>query len=213
MPTQLTLIRHANTEWNTAGRWQGHSDIPLSELGVQQAQALGRRLREQHFDAVYTSDLSRTQQTAHYALQAAEAPAPILDTRLREFQFGDFEGLTEAQNRQHAGWDAWQADPWHAAVPSGESLQALSERAAAWASELPAGKVVAFSHGLTIRALLWRLLGWPLPTAATGFGPFALNVRVPHTSITRLERGVHGWELLSLADAAHLEGWAQHPNG
>lgn len=208
--TQLTLIRHANTEWNTAGRWQGHSDIPLSALGVQQARALGRRLAGQHFSAAYTSDLSRTRQTAQYALQWAHAPTPTPDARLRELHFGDFEGLTEEQNRQHAAWDNWQADPWAAPVPGGESLQALARRAAAWASELPAGQVVAFSHGLTIRALLWQLLEWPTPRAGAGFNPFALNVRLAHVSITRLVRGPHGWELLSLSDTAHLEPWAQH---
>lgn len=205
---ELTLIRHANTAWNTAGRWQGFSDIPLSELGIRQAQALGQRLQDEQFDAAYASDMQRTGQTAQYALEKVTHPPLVLDPRLREFNFGEFEGGTEAQNRLHAGWDAWQADPWAAAVPGGESLNLLTERVAGWAAELPDGKVVAFSHGLTIRALLWRLLGWPTTVPQGWPSPFPMNIRLPHASITRLVRGAHGWELLTLGDAAHLERWS-----
>lgn len=207
---ELTLIRHANTPWNTAGRWQGHSDIALSDLGIQQARSLGRRLSGMTFDAAYSSDLQRTQQTAHYALEHTAHPPLVLDARLREFNFGEFEGLTEAENRAHTGWAAWQADPWAAAVPGGESLNLLTERAVAWAGKLQGGQVVAFSHGLTIRALLWRLLGWPAVTPPAGWpSPFPMNVRLPHTSLTRLIRGPHGWELATMGDVAHLEAWSK----
>ena len=54
--TEVTLIRHGETEWNLSGRWQGHADSPLSERGVAQAEALGRRMRPNDFDCFYSSD-------------------------------------------------------------------------------------------------------------------------------------------------------------
>ncbi len=209
-PLELTLIRHGNTPWNTAGRYQGFSDVALSPLGIAQARALGQRLSSQTFDAAYTSDMRRTQQTAQYALAHAHCPPLVADPRLRELNFGEFEGLTEAENRQHAGWDIWQADPWHAQVPGGESMHLLSTRAQQWLSELEGGSVVAFSHGLTIRTLIWHLMGWPTDAPAGGWStPFPFDTKLPHTSISRLTRTAAGhWEMVTLSDIGHLEPWS-----
>ena len=54
--TELILIRHGETEWNLSGRWQGHADSPLSDRGIAQAEALGKRLKTADFDFFYSSD-------------------------------------------------------------------------------------------------------------------------------------------------------------
>jgi broad specificity phosphatase PhoE len=204
----LTLVRHATTEWNTAGRWQGHSDIPLSALGEAQGRALGVRLRGERYDAVYSSDLVRARHTA--TLSLGQGVRPVLDERLRELHFGEFDGQDHATNQAHPGWPTWRADPWTQATPGGESLEQVAARLGEWASELPDGRIIAFSHGLAIRALLWTVLGWPAQLRPEQPYPFPFEVRLEHTSLTRLRRTQDGWEVWSVGDSAHLERWA-HP--
>ncbi|WP_293909861.1 histidine phosphatase family protein [Deinococcus sp.] len=202
----LTLVRHATTAWNTAGRWQGHSDVPLSAQGEAQGRALSKRLRGQEYDAAYSSDLLRTRRTAELAL--GQAVSPVLDARLRELHFGAFEGRELGTNTAHPGWPTWRADPWNEATPGGESLAQVAARLGAWAGELPNGRIIAFSHGLAIRALLHHLLGWPVQQRPEHPYPFPFQIKLEHTSLTRLRRTPHGWEVLSLGDCAHLEKWA-----
>lgn len=62
--TRIGLIRHGSTAWNKEGRIQGHTDNPLDEEGLQQAEAIAERLSGEHWDYIYSSDLLRARQTA-----------------------------------------------------------------------------------------------------------------------------------------------------
>ena len=62
--TEVILIRHGETEWNLSGRWQGHADSPLSNRGVEQAKALGQRMKGETIDCFYSSDLERARHTS-----------------------------------------------------------------------------------------------------------------------------------------------------
>lgn len=92
--TELLLTRHGETDWNAAGRWQGHSDTPLNEEGRRQARALAETLSA--VDAVYSSDLARARETAEI-LAAPHGLEVRIDARLRERGFGAWEGLTNAE--------------------------------------------------------------------------------------------------------------------
>jgi broad specificity phosphatase PhoE len=93
---KLALIRHGPTEWNAQGRFQGRSDVPLSEQGRRDARSISTALRGDDVGVVYSSDLSRALETAE--IIAVECGAPIfIDERLREFDFGRWEGLTWPQ--------------------------------------------------------------------------------------------------------------------
>ena len=90
---RLYLVRHGETEWNVEGRIQGHTDVELSDWGRQQAQAMAQRLSGVPFDVAYTSDLSRSRETAQIILGQRDTSLHSTD-RIREFHKGVFEGLT-----------------------------------------------------------------------------------------------------------------------
>jgi alpha-ribazole phosphatase len=93
---KLTLIRHGATIWNALRRFQGQTDVPLSEEGRAQAAAIAAALRSESFDRIYSSDLSRALETA-CILAASRNTEVVADRRLREFDFGRWEGLTWEQ--------------------------------------------------------------------------------------------------------------------
>jgi broad specificity phosphatase PhoE len=90
---RLTLIRHGPTEWNATRRFQGRTDLPLSATGRAHARAIADALRSERFDRIYSSDLVRALQTAEILAEPRNAQVHT-DERLREFDFGDWEGLT-----------------------------------------------------------------------------------------------------------------------
>lgn len=155
--TQLILIRHGETLWNTERRMQGQLDSPLTERGVWQACRLGERLRALPFSALYSSDLPRARLTAQ---RIAEATGHAInsDARLRERHFGLFEGMTRAEMEQH---DAeiyarfMSRDPQYA-VPGGESPAGFFARCRVALEELAmrhANQTIAIvTHGLVLDA-------------------------------------------------------------
>ncbi|HYG70238.1 MAG TPA: histidine phosphatase family protein, partial [Anaeromyxobacteraceae bacterium] len=92
--TRLFLVRHGETDWNVAGRWQGQTDIPLNEAGRAQARELARRMRGEGIATIAASDLLRARETAEIVAAELGLEVRILDHRLREQSFGAFEGLT-----------------------------------------------------------------------------------------------------------------------
>jgi broad specificity phosphatase PhoE len=107
----LMLVRHGETEWNVQRRYQGQSDVPLSELGRRQAEMIARRLAKSEIDAVYASDLKRAWETAQ-AIAEKNGLDVFSEPRLRELKFGILEGLTfdEAQERYPEMIEAWLED-------------------------------------------------------------------------------------------------------
>lgn len=201
---QLTLIRHALTEWNATGRFQGHSDVALSAAGVAQARRLARHLSRVRagVDLVYSSPLSRALQTAELVFPDHEV---IPDARLKELHFGVFEGFTQEQNEAHESWRWWAEDPFARAAPQGESYQALRLRAVAWLESLPElPHIAAVTHSGTIQMLLSHVLGVERPT-------WRKRVFLRHTSVTRLL--FRGGEALieRVNDARHLADESGNP--
>jgi probable phosphoglycerate mutase len=161
----LYLARHGETDWNAAGRWQGQSDIPLNDLGRDQARRLGEALGDKGVTAIVSSDLSRARETATIAGGVLGIAPAYEDPALRERLFGVFEGLTrEDCERLHPeAWQAWVA--LQKPPPGGEARHELAARvtaAIARASELaadPAAAVLVVSHGGAMRAAVGVALG------------------------------------------------------
>ncbi len=160
--TRLIVWRHGNTDWNAAGRVQGQSDVPLNDLGREQARAAAPLLAALRPDVIVASDLRRAADTA--AALAAVTGLPVRpDPRLRERYFGLWQGLllTEAAERhpdEYARWRAGEPDPG-AGI---ETLDDLGKRMGAALQEAAdaGGTVVVATHGGAARQGVGQLLGW-----------------------------------------------------
>jgi ribonuclease H / adenosylcobalamin/alpha-ribazole phosphatase len=144
-PTVTVLLRHGQTPMSVQKRYAGRSDVPLTDVGLQQAAAAAKRLTSAGLGAIVTSPLLRAAATAQ-EVAAATGLAVVTDDGFRETDFGAWEGLTfaEVQERWPAELAAWLADP-EVAPPGGESLADVSARVTA-----ALGRVLAAREGQTV---------------------------------------------------------------
>lgn len=168
--SELWLVRHGQTDWNLERRYQGHSDVPLNATGLQQASLAAEALAGRHYAAIYSSDLRRARTTAEIIAQRLGMEV-ILDPRLREVNFGAWEGLVAAQihERFPVAWNARLTDTQHARPPGGESVQDVAERMWAALDEFTARQphhpLIVVSHGLALATVRCRVQGVPLANA------------------------------------------------
>ncbi|HRZ00908.1 MAG TPA: histidine phosphatase family protein [Burkholderiaceae bacterium] len=202
-PARLVLIRHGETEWNAAGRLQGAIDVPLSQLGLWQAQRVAQRLRGESFAAVVSSDLERARQTATPLAAALGLPVQP-EPRLRERAYGIFEGERYAglAERYPAEWAVHQARDPDWVIPGGESIVQLRDRVAEALDEIArryAGTQVAVvAHGGVLDAAYRLATGIPWQAQRSH--------ALPNAGINRLraQAAPLALEILDWADVAHL---------
>jgi len=167
--TTLLLVRHGETDWNRDHLWQGHTGPSLNDEGRRQAAELAGQLAE--VDAVYSSDSERAHETA-LILAARRGLRVTTDARLREINFGEWEGLTRAQITERFGgaFTKWLSGA-RSAPNGGEADETMAERVSAALVDIsdrhPAGRVLVVTHGGPIRAVQARLLGIDQASART----------------------------------------------
>ncbi len=143
---RLWLARHGETAWNVARRFQGATDLALTDEGRAQAVALRTTLAGRGFAGIWSSDLVRAVETARIS-----AGEPTVDVRLREMDFGELEGavwdeLPAAVQAELVRFDGFEA-------PGGESVDAFRERVVAFCDALPPGDHLVVTHGGVVRLL------------------------------------------------------------
>ena len=192
--TRVWLVRHADV----AAQWHGHAygnlDVPLSERGEQQTQALGEAFRDVALAQVHSSDLSRARAMGSAIAQATQAPLR-LDPRLREIWRGEWQGLSSSEFRRRWELDRqeFMRDPWNWKGHRGESDADVFDRA--WPALLEsvhahAGKRIALtSHYNVIRVLASRALGLN-PRESFGF------VTDPAHAVLLID-APQGWQLVA----------------
>jgi probable phosphoglycerate mutase len=162
----IYFIRHGETDWNRAGRIQGHTDIPINATGRAQAARNGGVLAEaidapEDFQFV-ASPLTRTRETMAIVRAQLGLPAEgyATDERLREVHFGAWEGWTwdDLKQQHRPAVKARKADVFNFTPPEGESYASLSARALAWLGEIDRDTVVV-SHGGVMRCLRGHVAG------------------------------------------------------
>jgi broad specificity phosphatase PhoE len=161
------IVRHGETEWNAAGRIQGHTDVALSEKGRRQAKTLAQRLADVPFHAAYASDLRRASETAQIIV--GERDIPLVTTpQLREYHKGVFEGLTNAEieRRYPEQFAASVINDLDFAPTGGESIRQTTSRLAAFVASLrerhPEDNLLVVGHGGSLRSAVVALLALPL---------------------------------------------------
>lgn len=154
--TTILLARHAETEWNRDGRWQGWADPPLNDTGRAQARTLAAQLSGVPFDAVYSSDLQRAHETAAIVAEPHGLPV-VTDPGLREIDIGSWSGLTKSEIAERFP----DGDR-----PGGETRAEHAERVLRAveriARENAGHRILLLTHGGTMRALHGHLSDEPL---------------------------------------------------
>ena len=199
--TTLVFVRHGETAWNVEGRIQGHTDIALNGLGVAQAEALGKRLLHDGFDAVYSSDLIRAYHTARPAVADPDRTI-VKDRRLRERHLGVLQGLTgdEAMVRHPAAWKAFKSRDPDLELTGGESLGDFSRRVVGFVQAIlqahAGGRVLVVTHGGVLDATYRHAIGMPL-SASRSFPIYNASVNVITHDSGR-------WKIEAWGDVSHL---------
>ncbi|KAK9814355.1 hypothetical protein WJX72_004428 [[Myrmecia] bisecta] len=199
--TELLLVRHGETDWNLDNRLQGQSELdpPLNQTGLRQAQALVEGLRQYKIDAVYSSDLLRTMQTAQ-VLAAAFGKQVVPDPDLRERHLGVLQGLTHPQAAA-AEPDAYiqlTANNPDTRLPGGgESVNDLAERAGRAISKIanqhPGQTVLVVVHGGLLHECYRHAAG------------HAYNGKMVNGAINRIKVDRNEWVVLQWGDVTHLK--------
>ena len=204
---RIFLIRHGETIFN-ANRTVQFGDTPLSERGMQQAQQLGERMRDEPITSILSSDYARAYRTAEAVHHTTGAPLAV-QTSLRERHLGDHRGTPFAE----LDVDIFASD-YH--PPNGESWQQFHDRVdAAWnevreyAATTATGDFAVVSHALTCRALLDRCMALPEALIPKG------GIRFGNTAVTVIDSDSNTVSLL--ACTAHLSDelvtYPNHPKG
>lgn len=164
---RLILVRHGQTEWNAGGRYQGQSNVALSDIGRKQARFLAERFPVRQLDAIYTSDLDRAKETAECVgkrLGLTVCP----EKAFRELSFGDWEGLTyqEISSRWPEEAEKLFTAPDELVIPHGETFRDLQKRALDKIYSLYEKHidqtVAVFAHGAINKTILAGLMHIPL---------------------------------------------------
>ncbi|MFW2368832.1 MAG: histidine phosphatase family protein [Desulforhopalus sp.] len=128
---RIILIRHGETEWNRLHRFQGRSDLPLNSTGINQARALALALKDETITAIYSSPLERAIKTACHVGRFHPSTPLIKESGFVEMDLGDFEGIEGKRWAvEHTDFrKAWEKSPATLAMPGGESLKDVQQRA------------------------------------------------------------------------------------
>lgn len=182
---RVVIVRHGETEWSAAGRHTSRTDLPLTDEGRRRAEGLASALSEWTFAAVLSSPLRRARETCEIAGFASRAE---VDDDLREWGYGEYEGLTTPEIRERdPDWSLWRDG-----CPGGEQPSEVAARADRVLTRLGAadGDGLVFAHGHLLRVLAAR---WVALEAAFGarlaLGAGAIGV-LGHERDTRV---IEGW--------------------
>ncbi|GEN46194.1 histidine phosphatase family protein [Alkalibacillus haloalkaliphilus] len=190
--TEIGLIRHGITEWNSLGKAQGISDIPLNDQGEKQAIELGNRLlSEQSWDLIISSDLTRAKETANIISSRVDLPIKNFDERIRELDCGKIEGTTEVERVQ-----IWGSN-WRDCDLGMERFESVANRGIEFLEEVrreySGRRILVVSHGALIGITLQHLIPEQFTTTY-----------IDNTSLTILQNNDDRWHCRLYNCTTHL---------
>ena len=193
---KIFTVRHGRTHWNVIGRMQGHTDIELDEVGLDQATRLGTRLAGEKVGIIYSSDLLRAARTAeainsHHNVELVTTPA------LRELGFGVYEGRYYADFAEEIDYHRSQNIP----MPGGEDIFEYFNRIHAFLDEITASNhrnIIIVGHYGTVRAAICYFLQIPTQDRE--------RFHIDNTAVHCFERGANGkFSMILENDTSHLD--------
>jgi len=160
---KLILARHGETAWNVEKIFRGRTDVNLDEVGIKQAELLGKYLSNWKLEAIYSSPLNRALDTANIIARYQKIGVHIAEG-LIDFDYGKWQSLPEQEVKRlyPALLSEWHNNPHKVKMPGGESLEDVSRRAIEVVNEVISkyqGSVVLVSHRVVIKVLICSLLG------------------------------------------------------
>lgn len=203
LSTELWVIRHGETVWNSQNRIQGHLHGELNLLGRRQADAVAERLAHESFDALYSSDLERAYRTAECINKKVRLGIES-DDRLRERNLGIFQGMTPEQvaGQYPAENERFKSGDVDYVIPEGESKRQRHERVIAAADEIAgrhAGKrVIIVTHGGPLCDMLMHTMHVPLTEPR--------RFTIVNAAVNVFEVTAGNWRLMTWGDVSHLGG-------
>jgi broad specificity phosphatase PhoE len=184
--TEIVLVRHGETELNTAGVFRGRKDVPLNERGAEQAAAVAEALAVPPVARVYSSPLVRALDTAR-AIATRHGLEPVVDPAYNNIDLGEWQGGWKERVKQEQPdlWRLWLEDPDALRIPGGETLAQVRSRSLARTQELvrehTGERIVIVSHRSVTKLLGGALLGltsgyfWSLYIDNAAYSVFGFN--------------------------------------
>jgi alpha-ribazole phosphatase len=207
----LYMVRHGQTAASRENRFTGTSDPPLTTIGEAMADAFAQRYASLKWDAIYTSPLLRTRQTAD-ALAGRTGVAPVVEDGLKEMGYGEWEGLRqdEVKQRWPEAFEYWADDVASRGTPGGETAFQVAARAMkvveAIRTRHQAGNVLLVSHKATLRIITCALLGLDVRL-------FRERIAQPVGALTMFAVTDKTALLTILGDRSHLSEQLQNQEG
>ncbi|MEO7391264.1 MAG: histidine phosphatase family protein [Ramlibacter sp.] len=206
--SELILLRHGETDWNRELRFQGHVDVGLNAIGLEQARRLGHRVAGEAAQRLYVSDLLRARQTAQPVAQQLQL-APISEPALREQSFGRVDGMrVDDIKAQHPeAWEGWLRFHEDFCMPEGESTRQFHARVMDAVNRIvaahPGEKLVIVTHGGVLDMIYRtaRALGLNGPRQS----------EIPNAGFNRVRVHDGGIDILAWADVQHLADLPPQP--
>jgi len=160
---KLILARHGETVWNVEKVFRGRADVNLDEVGIRQAELLGKYLSSWELEAIYSSPVKRALDTANIVARYQKVAVRIAEG-LIDLDFGEWQSLPEQEVKRlyPAILNEWHNNPHKAKMPGGESLEDARKRAVAVVDDVLSrhqGNVLLVSHRVVIKVLICYLLG------------------------------------------------------
>lgn len=199
--TRIILIRHGETTWNIAGRYQGQEDTPLSDNGLRQGHLLAEALKNVPLDLAISSPLQRSLQTCSFCAELHSIPV-LTDARLLEINNGLWEGVLapEIQKQYPVEFATWHTHPEQVQMPQGENLEAVRRRVRQafdeYVIKYPDKTLLVAAHDAVNKAIICDVLG-------LGMEHF-WQIKQDNTCINVLEHQDGNWRLVLLNSTNHL---------
>ena len=199
--TRFIVVRHGQTRWNVEMRVQGQEDSPLTEEGLQQAEAVAQRLSKERFDVLVCSDLGRALQTAAPIARLCGL-AIVKDSRLRERNFGEGEGLLydEIDRRWPDAFSRTRETDPDAVIPGGETRRQFHDRVhhafEALVREYAGKRVAVVTHGGVLAALYRMVHSIPVGRPH--------KIAISNAAYNAIAFSADAWSVETWDDVSHL---------